>query len=78
MSEYAPGLVIDRVAPRPLLVILANADEVVPPELTRAAFERAGAPKQLLELDCGHYGVYEGQHQQAAIEAAVAWFHQHL
>src|SRR5208282_6854445 len=58
--EYAPGRFIDLVAPRPLLMILAKDDAIAPPDSIREAFDRAGGPKRLLEVEGGHYAVYSG------------------
>jgi uncharacterized protein len=76
--EHAPAKSIERVSPRPLLMILATEDKWTPPELIREAFARAGEPKKLLEISGGHYAVYEGDGQVEAAAAAVDWFSTHL
>ena len=77
LAGYEPGQYIERVSPTPLLMILATQDTQTPYAGQRAAFERAGAPKELLELDCRHYDPYTSHFEQSA-QAAVAWFRQHL
>ena len=37
--------VVDKIAPRPLLLITTDDDRLVPPEESRALYERAGEPK---------------------------------
>jgi len=76
--DHAPGRFIDMVAPRPLLMILAKGDVIVPPETNREAFARAGEPKRLLEIEGGHYAVYIGPGADEAAEAATQWFTEHL
>jgi fermentation-respiration switch protein FrsA (DUF1100 family) len=76
--EHAPARSIELIAPRPLLMILAKDDAISPPDSIRAAFARAGEPKQLLELEGGHYSVYRGPSADAAGRAAADWFSQHL
>lgn len=76
--EHAPGLVIDRIAPRPLLMILARGDTWTSPGLIREAFARAGEPKALLELEGTHYDVYTGPAAAEAASAAAEWFARHL
>jgi len=71
--EHAPGRFIDLVAPRPLLMILAKDDAVAPPDLIREAFNRAGGPKRLLEVEGGHYAVYTGASAKKAGQAAWRW-----
>jgi fermentation-respiration switch protein FrsA (DUF1100 family) len=76
--EHAAGRFIDLVAPRPLLMILARNDAIVPPDSNRKAFGRAGEPKRLLEIEGGHYTVYSGQGADEAGQAATEWFTTHL
>jgi uncharacterized protein len=39
----------------PLLVIVGQRDEIVPPELSRRVFEAAKEPKRLVEVAAGHH-----------------------
>ena len=41
----------------PLLMIVAHEDEENDAELSRAVFEMANEPKQLIDVDGGHFGV---------------------
>ncbi len=59
-------------------MILAKGDKITPPDSIRAAFARAGEPKQLLEIEGGHYSVYRGSGADEASRAAVDWFTRHL
>ena len=77
--QHAPLLSVERVAPSALLLLLARDDRVVPSDLIREAFRRAGEPKRLVELPGGHYDVYaEGEARRTAVREAVAWFKSHL
>jgi fermentation-respiration switch protein FrsA (DUF1100 family) len=76
--EHAPARFIDLVAPRPLLMILAKDDAIAPPDSIREAFNRAGGPKRLLEVEGGHYSVYNGNGAEKAREVATEWFSEHL
>lgn len=75
---HAAGRFIDLIAPRPLLMILARNDVIVPPDSIRTAFARAGEPKRLLEIEGGHYSVYNGPGADKAGQAATEWFAEHL
>jgi hypothetical protein len=79
MAEYVPGSLIELIAPRPLLVIAAQKDSLIPIADLRAAFARAGEPKTLKEYACTHFEVYPGEkfHDQAARDGAD-WFAKHL
>jgi len=47
------------ITPTPLLMIVAERDNIAPPGLAYAAFEAAGQPKRLLTYDGDHYDVYD-------------------
>lgn len=79
MLEYDPPGAIELVSPTPLLVIAALRDSLIPIEPLRAAFARAGEPKRLLELDCGHFDVYDTEpYFSRSAGAASEWFREHL
>ena len=75
---YEPGWWAHRIAPRPLLMIVTTEDRITPPEPARAAFERAGEPKQLIEISGSHFAVYSGPGFEAAMEATRAFLGRHL
>ena len=78
-AEYKPAAFIDLIAPKPLLVVAAIGDSLIPIGDVREAFGRAGEPKKLIELDCGHFDVYPGgSHHDDAASAAADWFTAHL
>jgi len=51
MQAFDPVEVIDRIAPRPLLLMHGVEDEVIPIANAHALFARAGEPKELWLLD---------------------------
>lgn len=77
LLEYAPGLTIDRIAPTPLLMIVA-AEDFLPIDIAERAFARAGEPKRLVILPAGHFAGYEPPHFATASSAAVEWFARYL
>ncbi len=79
MLEYDPPGAIELISPTPLLVIAARNDSLVPIEQLRATVARAGEPKRYLELDCGHFDVYDtAPWFERASGAATEWFRTHL
>ena len=69
-EELNPVEWIGRIAPRPLLVLHGEADDLVPPHNAHALFEQAGEPKELRLLSgAGHR--FRGE--PAAITTALAW-----
>lgn len=77
LIEYAPGRFADRVSPTPLLVIAAERD-FLPLDIAQGAMDRAGEPKRLVVIPCGHFDVYEPPHFDTAAAEAARWFAQHL
>ncbi len=79
-SEYNPTGPIHLISPTPLLMILAEQDQIIPAALATAAFELAEKPKQLLVLPCQHTDVYnvEPWLSQSADTRPTSWFTTHL
>jgi uncharacterized protein len=75
---YEPGWWAHRIAPRPLLMIVTTEDKITPAEPARAAFERAGEPKELVEIAGSHFAVYLGAGFDAAMAATLAFLRRHL
>jgi len=65
------------ISPTPLLMIVALHDELVPPDLSLAAYASALEPKKLVLLDGDHFSPYV-QYFGASSSAAIEWFAQHL
>jgi hypothetical protein len=78
ITEYEPGLYIDRIRPIPLLMVVAMQDVITHPDMAIAAFERATGPKQMLKLDCAHFEPYNGPLFPANAAAQRGWYVQHL
>ncbi|MCX2726693.1 alpha/beta fold hydrolase [Thermomicrobium sp. 4228-Ro] len=56
LLEYEPEREVERIAPRPLLLVHGQQDVLVAPDESLAAFERAREPKRLALLDgMGHF-----------------------
>jgi fermentation-respiration switch protein FrsA (DUF1100 family) len=71
--------VVDKIAPRPVLFIATDDDRLVPPEETKALYDRAGEPKKLVVLKgFGHYEVYGGEAFRQVMSATVDWYRQHI
>lgn len=74
---YEPGHWIDRIGPKPLLMIVADNDTTTPADMQLGAFERAREPKKLLLVQGGHYSVYK-EHFSETSTAAADWFETRL
>jgi hypothetical protein len=78
-AEYYPDSFIELIAPRPLLMQVATKDSLIPLNLARQAFHRAGEPKTLELYDCGHFDPYANEpwHSQF-LAGQVRWLKEHL
>lgn len=76
-AEYEPAAFIERIAPTPLLMIIADADTMTFTDEELGAFNRAREPKKLLIVPGDHRVVYFEQYERTA-SAARDWFVQHL
>lgn len=77
--QFHPEWVVDKIAPRPLLLITTDDDRLVPPEESEALYAKAGEPKKLVTLKgWGHYEVYAGRAFDEVMAETLAWFQQHL
>ena len=78
IMRYRPIDVVDRIAPRGLLLISVADDAVTPDEHATALFERAGSPKRLVrQHDTTHYESYTKNFDVLSREI-VAWYDEHL
>jgi fermentation-respiration switch protein FrsA (DUF1100 family) len=66
-QEFLPAVAVPFLAPRPLLMVVADGDRVAPAELARTAYEMAAEPKQLETIEGDHFVPYSG----AALEQAA-------
>jgi hypothetical protein len=78
-AEYYPDAFIELISPRPLLMQVATKDTLIPLNLARQAFHRAGEPKAIEYYDCGHFDplTKEPWHSQF-LAAQVRWLKEHL
>jgi len=74
---YEPGSYLPRIAPTPLLMILATHDTRCPTDDQLAAYSTAHEPKKLHLFKGGHYEPY-GVRLSETSTAARDWFVEHL
>jgi hypothetical protein len=76
--EYKPIEVIDRIAPRALLLIGARDDDLCKIEGYEKLHDRAREPKKLVVLPITHYEIYGGNWLEESSRLAVEWFNRFL
>ena len=76
---YEAGEFLKFVAPTPLLMVLAEDDNVVTPaEWAEEAYETAAEPKRLVWIPGGHFDAYTGECFNISSGAAREFFLEHL
>ena len=78
VRAYEPALWIEKIAPRPLLMIVTSNDVVTPTAHALEAFARAGEPKQLLRIEGGHFAVYSGAGFEQCMTTTLDFLRTHL
>ena len=78
ISSFEPAAYIDRIAPRPFMMIGAAHDDLIPIEIAQQVFDRAQEPKEFVKLACGHFGAYQNEPFTQSASAARDWFVKHL
>lgn len=75
---YRPIDVVDRIAPRALMLIAVENDATTPEDHAYALYDRAGAPKRLvIQTGTSHYAAYE-HYRDVVNPLIVEWFERHL
>lgn len=75
---YFPFAQIETISPRPLLLIAGENAETL--QVSRAAYEAAGEPKELVVVPgASHFDLYDRpEHVEPAVERMADFFAQHL
>lgn len=77
--EFSPISVVDRIAPRALLIIAAEHDVICPADELKRMYERAGEPKRFALVEgVTHFQCYEGEGMERTCGEAVEWYKAHL
>lgn len=76
--EYRPIDVVDRIAPRALLLIGAEKDDLCKFDGYRDLYERAREPKKLVGLPITHYEIYQPEWVEKSAKLALEWYDRHL
>ncbi len=75
---YRPIDVVERIAPRAVMLICVERDATTPEDHAMALFERARPPKKLVvQTGTTHYAAY-AQYADVVVPMIVDWFEMHL
>jgi uncharacterized protein len=78
LMGYRPLDVVDRIAPRALLLTSIAGDGVTPEDHALALYERAGSPKKLIhQTNTTHYGSQDDNYD-VLLDQFVGWYDRYL
>jgi alpha-beta hydrolase superfamily lysophospholipase len=72
--DQVPNRVVDRIAPRPVLVVHGTEDESIPAWMALGLYERAAAPKELLRVPGAGHGRYAEAAPELYAERLTSFF----
>ena len=64
---------IEKISPRPLLIVHGDNDETVPPDHAHMLYDKAKAPKDIAMIKGGDHRL---RHSEPAMDAALSWLKQ--
>jgi acetyl esterase/lipase len=76
--EYRPIDVADKIAPRALMLIGAEQDDLCKIDGYKAVYDRAKEPKRWVQYPITHYQIYTPEWTGPTAKVALEWFDQHL
>lgn len=77
--EFKPEDMVERISPRPLLMIVATNDTRVAPDVSLPTFDRAREPKKLVLLNrVDHHEIYELPARTDLLAVVLPWLKEHL
>ena len=75
MIEFRPESVVKRISPRAAMWICASEDTMVPVDESRALYEKADQPKELVIVNgFKHHDLYLDEGFELMMDASVDWF----
>jgi uncharacterized protein len=76
--EYRPIDVAHKIAPRALMLIGAEQDDLCKIDGYKAVYEKAGQPKKWVQYPISHYQIYTPEWVAPSAKAASEFFTEHL
>lgn len=73
-----PKEYISQISPKPLFMVVSLQDSLIDPQMQIDAFATAKEPKELLQLNCGHFEVYRGANLERNIAAQLKFLVKYL
>lgn len=75
LLEASPERAVAKIAPRPMLLVHGDADQVVPYHHAEVLFDKAGEPKELVRITAG---AHQLRRDPRTLDALVDWLDRRL
>lgn len=75
---YEPHVYIHHISPTPMLMVVAEGDDLAFADLALGAYNRAREPKQLLIIPGGHFDGYGGSNFEKNAGTQVEFLKKYL
>ncbi|KAJ5979550.1 hypothetical protein N7481_006848 [Penicillium waksmanii] len=76
--KHKPIQYIHRISPRPMLMLVAMKDSIIPTDVTMKAFDEAGDSKELVKFDCGHFEPYQVEVFNRNVQVQIKLLRKHF
>ena len=73
-KEHNPWNYVDKISPRPLLIVGSSRDTIIPPDGVFALYERAKQPKEFYEVKGGDHNLSNTTHREEAFTVISEFF----
>ena len=78
VMAFRPEEVVSAISPRAAMWIHSTGDGLVPMGESQAMHQRAGEPRALARISCGHWDVYRGKPFEEVMAHAMGWYQRWL
>ena len=76
--NYRPIDIVEKIAPRALMLIAAEQDDLCKADGYREMFDKALEPKRWASYPIQHYQIYEPEWVDVSARDAIDWYNEHL
>lgn len=73
-----PRAYVAQLSPKPFFMAIGRNDSLIDSRLQKKVFDEALEPKELLDLDTGHFGVYTGEIFEVNVAAQIKFLKSHF
>lgn len=73
LAPVEPARWTGRISPRPVFILSAEGDELIPAACSRGLHEKAGEPRTIRWIDTGHLDIRSEEFHRVVVEMLLEW-----